>query len=287
MYVLIIIALISVLFFLGALTIHFYMVSRKKISAESYDVAPFSPYIIGVSAAAFAFLVLFLFYFFVDDGFSIRSNLGQVGDFVGGLTNPILSFIGLIVLLRTTLIQTGEARKTTDFMSRQQDILDKEKFESTFFQLLDRLDAYCEMHLRVLSDLKSVDVAKKLGMSLYSKKDEFDALGVRQQIRKVSDHVKPIYSKDIHISFVNRALRVLRFINNSQLPMSWRLSYAGLFIDTLYPHERIMLANFCFPDQKHARRLIRKWKVVNTLKSHCFAAAVVERYYKKLPDKKV
>ncbi|VVN75635.1 hypothetical protein [Pseudomonas fluorescens] len=276
MYMLVIIALVAALVFVSAFAIYFFFLTKKKIASEEHGVEPFSPYLIGMSAVTFAMVILFLFYFFVDDEFSIRNNLGQVGDFVGGLTNPVLSFVGLIVLLRTTLIQTSEARKTTKFMSHQQ-------FESTFFQLLDRLDTYCEVHLRIPSDEKDLTVAKKLGVSLYAKKNEFDDLTTRLQIEKVADHVSKIYARDIHIAFVSRAIRVLRFINNSTLPLKWQTSYAGLFIDTLYPHERIMLANFCFHNQKFPRKLIRKWKIVDSLKTHCFAADVVERYYKRLP----
>ena len=77
MYMLVIIALVAALVFVSAFAIHFFFLT-KKIASEEHAVEPFSPYLIGVSAATFAVVILLLFYFFVDDNFSIKSNLGQV-----------------------------------------------------------------------------------------------------------------------------------------------------------------------------------------------------------------
>ncbi|WP_138984514.1 hypothetical protein [Pseudomonas extremaustralis] len=69
--------------------------------------------------SCFRLIGMLCFFLLFDQDFVIDNNIGQVGDFVGGLTNPILSFIALLVLLRTTMIQTAEARKTADFLERQ------------------------------------------------------------------------------------------------------------------------------------------------------------------------
>jgi len=254
---------------------------KEKVGMK--DVEPLNSRLIIIVAIIFAALIVVSFFNFGRFGVVIPADVGQVGDFIGGLTNPVLSFLALLVLLRTTLIQTNEARKTTAFMARQQDIMEKEKFEATFFQLLDRLDNYCELHLRIKDDVAKIEVAKKIGRELFSKSEEFSKLGVREQIKKGAQHVESISDRDVYYAFVNRAVRVLRFINNSDLPMSWRRSFAALFKDTMYSHERIMLASYCFSNLKYARKLLRKWKVADSLKSHCYTSEVVERYYKNLP----
>lgn len=53
---------------------------------------------------------------------------GTFGDFFGGTLNPILSFLALIVLLRTYAMQREELKKTEETQKRQ-------RFESTFFEL--------------------------------------------------------------------------------------------------------------------------------------------------------
>ncbi|WP_152609446.1 hypothetical protein [Pseudomonas simiae] len=258
-----------------------YFVKAKKKLVMG-DVEPLNSFLIIFSAIIFATLIVVSFLNFDRFNIYIPTDVGQVGDFVGGLTNPVLSFLALLVLLRTTLIQTNEARKTTAFMARQQDIMEREKFESTFYQLLDRLDNYCELHLRVKDSVTKIEEGKKIGMSLFSKSSQFNQLSVREQIKAGKAHVEPICDDDTFHAFVNRAMRVLRFINNSDLPIGWRRSYAALFKDTLYPHERIMLSNYCFFNIRYARRLLRKWKFSDSLKQHCFTSVVVERYYKEI-----
>lgn len=68
-----------------------------------------------------------------------KGDWGTFGDFIGGTLNPILSFLALIVLLRTYAMQREELKKTEETQKRQQ-------FESTFFELL-------KLHNQVLEDL--------------------------------------------------------------------------------------------------------------------------------------
>lgn len=46
------------------------------------------------------------------NGSSTTETLGQLGDLLGGLMNPLLSFFSLIVLLRTIRLQTSEMEET-------------------------------------------------------------------------------------------------------------------------------------------------------------------------------
>ena len=70
-------------------------------------------------------------------------ELGSWGDFVGGLLNPILTFLTFMAVLLTLWLQRAELRLTRDELIRSADamedqgtILHRQSFESTFFAML-------------------------------------------------------------------------------------------------------------------------------------------------------
>ena len=70
--------------------------------------------------------------------------MGQIGDFFGGVLNPLLSFMALIAVLFTIKIQSQElkeAKEETRIANRIQDkqtaVFERQNFESVLFRLLD------------------------------------------------------------------------------------------------------------------------------------------------------
>ncbi|MCG7931487.1 MAG: putative phage abortive infection protein [Candidatus Thiodiazotropha lotti] len=71
------------------------------------------------------------------------STWGQLGDYLGGLLNPVFSLLAFFALLITIVIQTKELaisseelKKSAEALSRQSKSLDTQNFENTFFQML-------------------------------------------------------------------------------------------------------------------------------------------------------
>ncbi|EET5408709.1 TPA: hypothetical protein ACHLIF_005425, partial [Escherichia coli] len=98
-----------------------------------------------------AFLVIsvtWLIYFFNFDplnGFPIdKSEWGTFGDFVGGVTNPILTFFTMIMLIKSINLQK-EANISIikqnlhmhEVSERQKEIDDLRSFESSFYSLAE------------------------------------------------------------------------------------------------------------------------------------------------------
>lgn len=83
-------------------------------------------------SAAICTVVVVLFIFYRENPLEIPDGLGQLGDFIGGLTNPILSFVALIVLLRSSAIQTNVIKS-------QEETQILESFRSEFYRLLDNV----------------------------------------------------------------------------------------------------------------------------------------------------
>jgi hypothetical protein len=81
-----------------------------------------------------------------------HAKWGTFGDYIGGTLNPILSFISLIALLTTIILQSKELELTRDELKRsasaqeetkkildkQSETLTRQQFESTFFSMLDQ-----------------------------------------------------------------------------------------------------------------------------------------------------
>ncbi|UDQ91285.1 putative phage abortive infection protein [Xanthobacter autotrophicus] len=72
-----------------------------------------------------------------------RKNPGEFGDLFGGTLSPILSFLTFMGLLITIVLQQQELKETRDELKRsatalesQINSIDKQNFESTFFQML-------------------------------------------------------------------------------------------------------------------------------------------------------
>jgi hypothetical protein len=63
---------------------------------------------------------------------------GTFGDFVGGLLNPLVAFLALFWLTRSVQIQRTELRETRAALDEQSATLEKQRFEDTFFALLDQ-----------------------------------------------------------------------------------------------------------------------------------------------------
>lgn len=63
-------------------------------------------------------------------------KLGEIGDFLGGVLNPIVALLALLALLRSIRIQRDELRDTRETLADQGKIQDRERAEKTFFELL-------------------------------------------------------------------------------------------------------------------------------------------------------
>lgn len=273
-YVVIVLSVLLFGFITATLYLSFIDYQNRK------EISPLSPLLLGAIVTGFVIFIVLTFFYFVDENFPIQENLGQVGDFIGGLTNPVLSFLALLALLRTTQIQTTEAKKTTSFMARQQELLEHEKFETTFFQLLDRLDKYCDDHLRKPSEKniqKSVvtDIADKIT----SRKKEFDELLIRERLTRMKAHVHTFTDTDLCICFMLRAIRVLLFVEGSKYEPGTKSTYVELLRDTMLPDERVVLSCYAFFNRRD-RALIKKWNL-GYLNEEAYASKIMFDYYEQ------
>lgn len=65
---------------------------------------------------------------------------GQFGDFMGGVLNPILSFISICLLIRSVTLQVQSNTTLAQEIKRQELLEDYKKFEVRFFSLIEAQD---------------------------------------------------------------------------------------------------------------------------------------------------
>ncbi|HCZ9051266.1 TPA: putative phage abortive infection protein [Vibrio alginolyticus] len=109
--------------------------------------------------------VVTLILFIVDyRGFSSDSqhNLGTFGDFFGGVLNPIFTFLTLIGLIATIVIQRQELRLSRVEYVKTADALSTQAIETTFFNMID-------LHHKIADEL-SLDLEEIVRRNT---KDEF------------------------------------------------------------------------------------------------------------------
>lgn len=92
-----------------------------------------------VTCVAVAFALALYFWFVVlpnKDWKYGQQELGQLGDFLGGLINPIVGLLTVYLILKSIKIQRKELHDATEAFSNQNDVLFHQTFEQTFFAWL-------------------------------------------------------------------------------------------------------------------------------------------------------
>ncbi|WP_313643439.1 hypothetical protein [Pseudomonas sp.] len=258
---------------LAGLSMYFWV--KLKGVENNEEVQPLDTGFIAWVALVFVFVIVTLYVYFGENAPVIPENVGQIGDFIGGLTNPVLSFLALLVLLRTTRIQTLEARKTTAFMREQQKIMEVEKFENTFFQLIAQLESHCEKHFRAMIEGESY--GEQISESLWETYDEYGKLPAEEQLDRALKNMENLTGSADCVILAQRAMRVVKFINNSKLPKGTRQSYASILRDTIYPSECIVVLG-CMYKYEVARKLLKEWRIVDLSKGY-FPCPEIEKYF--------
>ncbi|MNJ70640.1 hypothetical protein D3C77_671140 [compost metagenome] len=79
------------------------------------------------------------------------------------------------------------------------------------------------------------------------------------------------------VILAQRAMRVVKFINNSKLPKGTRQSYASILRDTIYPTECVIVVGIMYKYEA-ARKMLKEWRIVDLGESY-FPCPEIERYF--------
>lgn len=109
-------------------------------------------YMLVIAAATATFLLALNFYFG-----SITKEVGQFGDFFGGMLNPVLTFLTFFGLIATIVIQKQELKSARVEYERTATALSTQAIETTFFNIMD-------LHHNIAQNL-SLDIVEIEGSS--------------------------------------------------------------------------------------------------------------------------
>ena len=121
----------------------------------------------------FAFIVLLLawvgyaaYFGFFYEGQSpdkAHEQWGLLGDFLGGTLNPILTFLTIIILIKSLSIQRSESEKNKQFETVR-------SFESHFFNMIDSQKVLFN-NFRLSFDVNGAEVTKEAGSAVVALED--------------------------------------------------------------------------------------------------------------------
>lgn len=134
----------------------------KKIAEQSIALEKHTRYtLISVAVFALSLPIAYVVWFGWKNGLPAAktdvSTWGTFGDFIGGVLNPLVAFCALYWLTQSIKIQKKELEEARHALNNQSAMLDKQRFEDTFFSLLEQHNAA----LKSLTEITSRDLERK------------------------------------------------------------------------------------------------------------------------------
>lgn len=97
---------------------------------------------LSIALVVFIAAVVFSFYIFQfhEKLSPENSDWGTFGDYIGGILNPLIASFAFYWIIQTYNLQKFELSDTRKILENQNDLLYKQNFESTFFQMMSLLN---------------------------------------------------------------------------------------------------------------------------------------------------
>lgn len=206
-------------------------------------------------------------------------KLGEFGDFLGGVLNPILTFLMFVGLIITIVIQKTELslartefKRTANALQEQSESSKKQVIENTFFNLLN-------IHNETLNSLRfdsenlrcalNIKEDKALGRAVFSSiltwmHDESDTQKTHENYTSFQDtenHVVGHYFRGLY--------QILKFIDECGLPDNDKNRYSRLLRAQLSTDELAVLYFNCISpnvDSGQFRELLIKYRMLEHIK---------------------
>lgn len=210
--------------------------------------------------ALFAFAVVVCSYvanFYAHNFSNSSGDWGTFGDFVGGTLNPLLSFLALIILLRTFSmqkteldLQKEELKDTKELLKLQTQTQVKQQFESTFFALLN-------VHNQILESLSREPTPDLRDGKTYTNDSNLQKvlLAIRCNRELDLNVANSALKKQIYLCshYLNVLYELLKFI---EMNADDEKKYSNI-IRALLPSEIMtLLAVYCYSQENEKYKLL-------------------------------
>lgn len=187
----------------------------------------------------------------------INSNLGTVGDYFGGLLNPIFALLALFALLATIKIQSEELKLTREEMKKSNDVLDKQSksikkqnFEDSFFNLLKKFNFKVDNDFDFKSDsednLNRFTRFEKIRYKLYEYHEYYEKEGDKVTSEHTYDCLFEFEIKTKRLDEYFRYLFfIIDFVEDSFLSNNEKEFYLRILFRDLTYNEEFLLFYHC------------------------------------------
>ncbi len=127
----------------------------KQVNSTDYGL------IIAITLLSFGIISIFI-PFNLFDGLTFGKNVihigkyNELGDFINGVTSPFLSIAAFILLFLTYSSQKTELRLNRSILEKQNELINKQQFENTFFNLIN-------LHNQIVNDIDTESIRRSAG----------------------------------------------------------------------------------------------------------------------------
>jgi len=140
---------------------------------------------IGVAALIFIFIVVGMYVSTFSGNMASSQNVwAQFGDYLGGTLNPVLSFVTILILIFTGLMQRkevlasrAEAIENSRTLKKQVAVQEEQAIEQTVFRLIEDF-----RHDSIFIKYKEEDMANILNVAIYSLCKKNEKVGKRSRL---------------------------------------------------------------------------------------------------------
>ncbi len=113
--------------------------------------------IIGIAAILLCLIYIFYFINFYGGLSNKQETWGQFGDFIGGTVNPFLSFLSLLAIVFTVVLQARQLENSREELENS-----KKELEYTRYEMQRSAEAQCEMAKVAQEQAKYARVSARL-----------------------------------------------------------------------------------------------------------------------------
>lgn len=149
----------------------------------------------------------------------IMEKLGQTGDFIGGMFNPIFAFLSFALLCYTVILQRKELAHSIEELQATRDELkatkeanqsmaktqEQQRFENTFFSLLDTIDK------KITNKRNAIESTKKTFVYII----EYDYFKINGDFKEISMMIYQILNFVDQSQKDDSAKTYIRFLRSS------------------------------------------------------------------------
>lgn len=223
-----------------------------------------------------AFIVIGLYFYHFNSIFSVAQDAwGQLGDYIGGLLNPLFSFTALCALFYTIKLQSKELHESTEQLKNsaaalalQNEVLVTQRFETTFFQLFELFNQLIRTMSGTINN--HIYYSKVFISEFYS--NSVQCYQLEQEISAIKTllHAEPQFG-----AYFRTLYSIIKFIDNNTLDYADKKFYANLVRAQLSNAELALLFYSCLfmPDYEKSKfiPLIIRYDVLEYLTDETLA----------------